>query len=120
MKVTPEFVKTVQEEAKRNPAFARGMRTAWANWQKMQARNRRLASAPNMESAVKAEGKEALYGYLETLELEQLRDIMSREKMGQKAMRWKNHVRVIDHIVELACSRADKDEVFAEKGKKEK
>ena len=105
-------VEVIEEEAKRNPKFARRIQAALAEVAEKRASRRRSPPVLDPIDIAKAEGKDALRERLSRLDLEQLRDIVAREGMGQYAMRWRNRERIIDRIVDLAHSRAHKGEAF--------
>ena len=77
------------------------------------AKNRRPAAALDPVVVV-GEGEDALRGQLSALSLDQLRDVVAEYGMdqGKLVMKWKDPVRIIDRIVEIAASRAQKGHAF--------
>ncbi len=57
---------------------------------------------------------ELLKGRLEALEIDQLKDIIAEQGMDQRklAMKWKSKDRLIEHIIALVTSRAQKGDAF--------
>lgn len=77
------------------------------------AKNRRPAALLDPVVVV-GEGEDALRNRLATLSLDQLRDVVAEYGMdqGKLVMKWKDPVRVIDRIVEIAVARAQKGHAF--------
>ena len=77
------------------------------------AKNRRPEAVLDPVVVV-GEGEDALRGQLSALSLDQLRDVVAEYGMdqGKLVMKWKDPVRIIDRIVEIAASRAQKGHAF--------
>ena len=104
--------KVIEDEAERNPEFARRIRAAIAEAAENYARRRRAPPVLDPVDVAKECGKDGLRERLANLEIEQLRDIVSHKGMGIDAMRWKTRERVIDRIVDLSDRRARKGDAF--------
>ena len=105
-------VKVIEEEADRNPEFNRRIQSALSEAREKAASRRRSPPVLDVESIVKAEGKDALHKRLEKLTLEQLRDIVSHGSVEPSVMRWKSRERIIRRIVESAYYHAHKGKAF--------
>ena len=128
-KVLRDFVNVVVNEAEQNPDFADKLRVVFepnADSTKKErsvaitTSSRRTRPANRRPPAVldpvslAAHGKEALHAELSALTLDQLKDIvadygMDRDKL---VMKWRTKSRVIDRIVEVSISRAQKGDAF--------
>lgn len=77
------------------------------------AKNRRAKAVLEPVSLVR-DGEQVLRAELEKLDLEQLRDIVAEYGMdsGRLVMKWVKTARVIDRIVEIASTRANKGHAF--------
>jgi len=77
------------------------------------AKNRRPAAALDPVVVV-GEGEDALRSQLSALSLDQLRDVVAEygRDQGKLVMKWKDPVRVMDRIVEIALARAQKGHAF--------
>ena len=77
------------------------------------AKNRRPAAVLDPVVVV-GEGEDALRSQLSALSLDQLRDVVAEYGMdqGKLVMKWKDPVRIIDRIVEIAVARAQKGHAF--------
>ena len=77
------------------------------------AKNRRPAALLDPVVVV-GEGEDALRNQLAALSLDQLRDVVAEYGMdqGKLVMKWKDPVRIIDRIVEIAIARAQKGHAF--------
>lgn len=77
------------------------------------AKNRRPAAVLDPVALV-ADGEPALRDRLASLSLDQLLDVVAEFGMdpGKLVMKWKDPVRVIDRIVEIALGRAQKGHAF--------
>ena len=77
------------------------------------AKNRRPAAVLDPVVVV-GEGENALRGQLSALSLDQLRDVVAEYGMdqGKLVMKWKDTARIIDRIVEIAITRAQKGHAF--------
>lgn len=125
-----KLAKIISDEAKRNPEFADQLRTVLEpqttahrnSKQSVQHReaagisrpaNRRPAAILDPVSLAQR-GEEALRTELSLLSLEQLKDIVADFGMDHKklVMKWKTQSRVIDLIVEVSISRAQKGDAF--------
>ena len=115
------FIAVITEEADRNPEFAQNLAMALGldkskGKDKLPAkrRGRRRTPAVLDPVALHSEGEGLLRKKLGALNLEQLRDIVAECGMdpGKLVMKWKTKERVINHIVEMASTRAKKGEAF--------
>lgn len=115
------FMAVITEEADRNPEFAKKLavalgldKTEGEAKQPAKRRGRRRTPAAFDPVALYSEGEGLLRVKLGELNLEQLRDIVAECGMdpGKLVMKWKTEQRVIDHIVEVAGTRAKKGEAF--------
>lgn len=115
------FMAVIAEEADRNPEFSRKLAAALGldksegeAKQPAKRRGRRRTQAVLDPVALYSEGEGLLREKLGALNLEQLRDIVAECGMdpGKLVMKWKTEQRVIDHIVEVASTRAKKGEAF--------
>lgn len=77
------------------------------------AKNRRPAAVLDPVVVV-GEGEDVLRSRLSALSLDQLRDVVAEYGMdqGKLVMKWKDPVRVMDRIVEIALARAQKGHAF--------
>lgn len=115
--------KIIAEEASTNPEFAAKlsqaimeMKPSKPNKQsehEERSSNRRSPAVLDPISMVR-EGEAELRSALEKLSLEQLRDIVAEYGMdsGKLVMKWVRADRVIDRIVALSLSRANKGHAF--------
>lgn len=110
--VARPVAKVIEEEAERNPEFARRLRAALDKAAENYARHRRSPPVLNPVDVARDYGKDALRERLAPLEIEQLRDIISHQGMGSHAMRWKTRDRIIGRIVDMADRRARKGDAF--------
>ena len=124
------FVKVVSDEADRNPDFAERLRKALDSSPAPRGKSIRrpvrdagsISRRPaNRRSPavldpvmIAQRGEDPLRKSLESLALEQLKDIVADYGMDQRrlVMKWKTPARVIDHIVEVSVSRARKGDAF--------
>lgn len=128
----------IREEAHRNPAFADRLAAIIGGMPDLgavadrpsQPRGRRSSAtaAPGLETKrgnrrARAlvdpitkiqEGDAALRKVLESLDLEQLRDVVADYRMdpSKLVMKWKDRERVIEHIISTAVSRGRKGDAF--------
>ena len=127
--VLRDFVKVVSDEAERNPDFAEQLRVVFEFNTERPNKRRSAASATGSRDtrranrrppaildpvALAAQGEESLRTELTALTLDQLKDIvadygMDRDKL---VMKWRTTSRVIDRIVEVSISRAQKGDAF--------
>jgi len=123
------LAKVVIEEAQRNPEFSRRLHGVLAPSapppEASSVRARSAASKTRRPAnrrppavldpiALAGHGEDALRTALQSLTLDQLKDIvadfgMDREKL---VMKWKSPDRVIDRIVKISVSRAHKGDAF--------
>ncbi len=115
------FVAVVADEAKRSSGFANRLERALAmDSQKdttatTSGKRSRRPPGPWDPYAVFTEvGEDGLRRRLETLDLEQLRDIVAEHGMDtdRLAMKWRDASRVVDRIAERVVDRAGKGEGF--------
>lgn len=116
------LMRVVVDEAERNAEFAHKIESALGLEASVPsplsstsriARNRRAPAVVDPISVAR-EGEQALRQRLESLSLEQLRDIVADYGMdpGKLVMKWKTPKRIIDRIVEYSLARAVKGDVF--------
>lgn len=119
------LAKIIAEQADRDPDFAKrlsdaiGLQSAAGEGEdserstKGRPRNRRPPAALDPVNLARS-GEETLRSSLEPLTLEQLRDIVAEHGMdpGKLVMKWKSPEKVIDRIVEISLSRAQKGDAF--------
>ena len=110
--VARPIARVIEKEAERNPEFGRRIRAAMAEAAENYARRRRAPPVLDPVDVAKAHGKDALRDRLTELDLERLKDIVSRYAMDPRAMRWKARERVIDMIVDMSDRRARKGDAF--------
>ena len=110
--VARPVAKVIEEEAERNPEFGRRIRAALAEAAENYARRRRAPPVLDPVDVARAYGKDALRDRLAELDIERLRDIVSRYALDPRAMRWKARERVIDQIVDMSDRRARKGDAF--------
>ncbi|WP_424947190.1 hypothetical protein [Candidatus Spongiihabitans sp.] len=115
------FMKVIVDEVGQNPEFAKKIAMALGlgeakRYSEQQAKRRSGRRTPAVLDPVVlvSEGSGELRKKLDSLGLEQLRDIVAECGMdpGKLVMKWKNKERVIDHIVEVASARSKKGEAF--------
>lgn len=115
------FVAVVADEARRTSAFANRLKRALTlevakgNAAPASTKRSRRPPGPWDPHAVFSEaGEEGLRARLQTLDIEQLRDIVAEHGMDtdRLAMKWRDASRVIDRITERVADRADKGEGF--------
>jgi hypothetical protein len=65
------------------------------------------------------QGNETLQTALETLEIEELKDVIAANGMdtARLAMKWKDRDRIINHIIEMTQRRSTRGEAFWNTGK---
>lgn len=115
------LLRVVIEEAEQNAGFTRKLETALgldatpasSNPISKSASNRRTPAVLDPVSVAR-EGEQVLRQRLETLSLEQLKDIVADYGMdpGKLVLKWKTSKRIIDRIVEYSLARAVKGDVF--------
>lgn len=129
-KVLRDFVKVVNDEADRNPAFAERLQAVFQPATTPRTANRTSANSGTSSKtgrpanrrppavldpvSLAKQGEEALRSALEPLPLEQLKDIVADYGMDPRklVMKWKKPEKVIDEIVEISISRAHKGSAF--------
>lgn len=115
------LLRAVIEEAEQNAGFARKLEAALgldattlsSNPISKGASNRRTPAVLDPVSVAR-EGEQVLRQRLESLNLEQLKDIVADYGMdpGKLVLKWKTPKRIIDRIVEYSLARAVKGDVF--------
>ena len=120
------LARTVADEAERNPEFAAKLETELGlamgppdgegTKGGARRRGRRASAAFDPVATLRAEGEEGLRSRLSRLDLEKLRDMVAQYGMdpGKLVMKWKNKDRVVDRIMEMSASRAQKGDAFRE------
>lgn len=127
--VLRNFVKVVSDEADRNPEFAERLRVVFESDTQRPSKRRSAASTAGPRAtrpanrrppaildpvALVAQGEESLRAELAPLTLDQLKDIVADYGMDRDrlVMKWRTASRVIDRIVEVSISRAQKGDAF--------
>lgn len=121
-KLLKDVVAVVIDEAQKNPEFAQKLMAA-AGWSEVtqginqpakQRRGRRTPAVLDPVILYGESGEVLLRERLQTLDIEQLRDIVAECGMdpGKLVMKWKTKERVINHIVEMASARSKKGDAF--------
>ena len=120
------LARAVAEEAERNPEFAVKLETELGlatrppdrkgTKGRARRRGRRAAAVFDPVAVLRVEGAEGLRSRLSRLDLEKLRDMVAQYGMdpGRLVMKWKAKDRVVDRIVEMSASRAQKGDAFRE------
>lgn len=128
-KMLRDFVSVVVNEAEQNPDFADKLRVAFESNSDSTKKKRSVTAATGSRGtrpanrrppavldpvSLAAQGEESLHAQLSELTLDQLKDIvadygMDRDKL---VMKWRTKSRVIDRIVEVSISRAQKGDAF--------
>ena len=115
------LVATILEKADKDPEFAEklavalGAEAAERPGTREMKKRRGRRNPPQFDPVlVLKEGEELLRERLAALDIKRLRDIVAGYGMdpGKLVMKWKSQERVIDHIVEVARTRAKKGEAF--------
>jgi hypothetical protein len=122
-KTLNELVRTVANEAERNPEFARRLQEALGILEKprrpalSRASHRRAPAALDPVELAR-QGEATLRARLAELDLEQLKDVVADYGMdpGKLVLKWKTADRIIDRIVEVSIGRARKGEGFLSSG----
>lgn len=118
-KTLGNLVKAVVEEADRNPDFAKRLKSALgtnpdaeSSFDKRGSRRRNPAVLDPV--SLVRQGEDVLRKQLDSLSVEELKDIVAQYGMdpGKMAMKWKTPDRLIDRIVEYSVSRSKKGEAF--------
>lgn len=121
-----ELARVIADQAERDPEFARRVGEVLGMEERASRDRVKSAVAPPSRPkhrrppavldpvASAREGEEALRSRLDGLSLDQLRDIVADYGMdpGRLVMKWKSPERVIDRIVEISLSRAQKGDAF--------
>lgn len=120
------LARTVADEAERNPEFAakleaelglaKGPPAGKGTKGGARRRGRRAPAVFDPVAVLRVEGEEGLRSRLLRLDLEKLRDMVAQYGMdpGKLVMKWKTKDRVVDRIVEMSVSRAQKGDAFRE------
>jgi len=121
-----ELARAVADQADRDHEFAKQVLTilgagkadatgqaALHNLQTKRARHRRPEAAIDPVEVARG-GEELLRSRLAALSLDQLKDVVAEHGMdsGKLVMKWKSRERVIDRIVQISLSRAQKGDAF--------
>lgn len=108
----------IANEAARTPRFASSLQTslspASAELPKARRTGRRAPGVIDPFAIYSDSDEQGLRERLSALDLEQLRDIVAEHGMDHDrlAMKWKDHQRVINRIVEKVVSRTSKGSAF--------
>ena len=107
----PEFARRVGQVLGMEQPFRDGSNEATSSTGR--PKNRRPPAVLD-PVAIAREGEEVLRSRLHTLSLDELRDIVADYGMdpGKLVMKWKSPERVVDRIVEISLSRAQKGDAF--------
>ena len=116
-----ELFRTIVAEAERNPAFRQELEKVFGGArpkaEEAQAhkrpKNRRTAAAVNPYEAIK-QGEQSLVSQLQSLNIEQLKDVVSEFAIDSSklALKWKSRERLIDLIVLTTKGRLEKGDAF--------
>ena len=127
--VLRDLVKVVSDEADRNPDFAERLRVVLEVNARRPTKRRQASNESGVSGSrpanrrpaaildpvsLAAQGEDTLRSELAALNLEQLKDIVADYGMDHDklAMKWKTPDRVINRIVEVSLSRANKGAAF--------
>ena len=127
--VLRDFVKVVIDEAEQNPDFAERLRVVFKSNAELADKSRSVATATGSKGTrpasrrppalldpvlLAAQGEEALRAELAALTLDQLKDIVADYGMDRDrlVMKWRTANRVVDRIVEVSITRAQKGDAF--------
>jgi len=121
-----EFVRTVVDEAERNPEFADklgealGLKEKASKEKSTRGAHRRTPAVLDPVELVR-QGEPVLRARLGELNIEQLKDVVADYGMdqGKLVLKWKAPERIIDRIVEVSLGRARKGEGFLFSGSRE-
>ncbi|MCY4356203.1 MAG: hypothetical protein OXD01_01630 [Gammaproteobacteria bacterium] len=107
-----DLIQTVIEEAKRSPEFTKHLKAAIKSMEGSGKRRRKDATLDPI--LLVREGENVLRSKLESLTLDQLKDIVAQYGMDpdKLAMKWKNNERIIDRIIQYSVQRSKKGEAF--------
>jgi hypothetical protein len=122
-KVLNDLVRSVVEEAERNPEFANRLEESLGLKEKSlkaditRGTNRRTQAVLDPVQLAR-QGEPALRARLGELNVEQLKDIIAEYGMdpSKLALKWKTAERIIDRIVEVSLGRVRKGEGFLSSG----
>lgn len=114
------LVTTILDEASRNPDFAERLDRALGEHSQSNRRSRvarpgnRRPPGPFDPYEVQGRGASELRRQLETLDIEQLKNIVAEHGMdaSKLAMKWKSSDRLIELIIDTVASRSRKGEAF--------
>lgn len=109
------FLKIVSEEAARNPTFAAQLEKALeATAIPKPKRSGRRSRGPLDPFDLYRKGEATLEDSLNTLDMEQLRDIVAEHGMDpmRLAMKWKSKERVVELIVSVVRERSARGDAF--------
>lgn len=121
-----QLAKVIADQAERDPEFAQRLSEVLEMDEYTSPDNARSATATAARPkhrrppaaldpiAIARQGEDILRSRLNELSLEQLKDIVADYGMdtGKLVMKWKRPERVIDRIVEISMSRAQKGDAF--------
>jgi hypothetical protein len=107
----------VVREAQANPSFAERLTAAYTgrHVRTPEGRRARRAAGPfDPFEVYDAQGETALRNQLQTLDLEQLKDIVAEHGMDQAklAMKWKTSERLVELIIATVSTRVRKGDAF--------
>ena len=114
------LAKAIDAQAKKDPEFARVLDDILGSPSSKKAkaaasrpRNRRAPSVFNPIELAR-DGDTVLSEKLSELSIEQLKDMVAEHGMdpGKLVMKWKNTEKIIDRIVDISLSRAQKGDAF--------
>lgn len=132
-KVLSALFREVAREAENNPAFRERLESIIQPEEKEETKSKRPISDDRGKSSPKRpsnrrtpavldpvhiakQGNEVLRAELARLDIEQLRDVVAEYGMdtGKLVLKWRDPSRIIDRIVEVAVTRAQKGSAFRE------
>jgi len=114
------LAKAIDAQAKRDPEFARVLDdilssppSQKANTAASRPKNRRAPSVFNPIELAR-DGDTVLRQKLSDLSIEQLKDMVAEHGMdpGKLVMKWKSTDKIIDRIIDISLSRAQKGDAF--------
>ncbi len=112
------LIAAVAQEAVRTPRFANALQASLASSSTETPKAKRTGRRPpgiiDPFAVYSQEDEQGLRLRLADLNLEQLRDIVAEHGMDHDrlAMKWKDHQRIIDRIVDKVVSRTSKGSAF--------
>lgn len=109
-----KLFRAIEDEMKSNPAFAERIDAILKGSPSQKSGSRRQAPVVDPQAVFAERGESGLRESLTSLEIEQLKDVISAHAMdaSRLAMKWSNRDRLIEHIVTTSIARAKKGDAF--------